>query len=201
MTNTLHNGCAEIRRYEFDSPNHCNGDYIGIVLCRRAGSRVDEGYITWEYWRYVDDRNGLTLHSGHYDMGFIEAMNDWLDRGQAYLRRGHKLHQVTPMPLKDPQQETAEAQAALERVNQNWQEQPKPARKYTQHELVKVVKDHALKHYDTPGMGWDFLIECYSDKDIAELIEGARTPAGAIKKAKVMASAHGEQRAATREDQ
>ncbi len=97
--------------------------------------------------------------------------------------------------------EQQDAQGAMDRVNADWEEQPTTERKYTRDELVKHVKDHALEHYDTPGMGWDFLIECYSDKDIAELIEGARTPAGAIKKAKVMASAHGEQRAAAREDQ
>ena len=45
--------------------------------------------------------------------------------------------------------------------------------------LVEAVKAHALANYEKQG--WDIVIECYSDDDIAEIIKTARTPAGAIK--------------------
>ena len=48
-------------------------------------------------------------------------------------------------------------------------------------DLVEAVKAHALENYERDG--WDFVIECYSDADIAEIIKTARTPAGAIKMA------------------
>jgi carbamoylphosphate synthase large subunit len=55
----------------------------------------------------------------------------------------------------------------------------------TKDELVKAVKAHAVANYETGG--WDYLVECYSDTEVAELIGGARTVKGAIKKvAKVM---------------
>ena len=45
--------------------------------------------------------------------------------------------------------------------------------------LVNAVKAHALANYERDG--WDIVIECYSDDDIAAIIKKARTPAGAIK--------------------
>ena len=55
----------------------------------------------------------------------------------------------------------------------------------TKDELVSAVKQHAVDHYEEDG--WDYLVECYSDAEVAELIGGARTVNGAIKKvAKVM---------------
>jgi len=45
--------------------------------------------------------------------------------------------------------------------------------------LIAAVKKHALANYEKQG--WDIVIECYSDDDIAEIIKTARTPAGAIK--------------------
>lgn len=55
----------------------------------------------------------------------------------------------------------------------------------TKDELVKAVKQHAADHYEEGG--WDYVVECYSDAEVAELIGGARTVKGAIKKvAKVM---------------
>jgi len=47
-------------------------------------------------------------------------------------------------------------------------------------ELVKAVKQHAVDNYESDG--WDYLVECYSDAEVAELIGKCRTVAGAIKK-------------------
>lgn len=47
-------------------------------------------------------------------------------------------------------------------------------------ELIEAVKAHALTHYE---QGWDVIVECYDDADIAELIGAARTVKGAITKA------------------
>ena len=46
-------------------------------------------------------------------------------------------------------------------------------------QFVDAVKKHALKNYETDG--WDYVVECYSDSDIAEIIKTARTAAGAIR--------------------
>ena len=52
-------------------------------------------------------------------------------------------------------------------------------------DMVDAVKAHAVAHYEEGG--WDYLVECYSDAEVAELIGRARTVAGAIKKvAKIM---------------
>ena len=51
----------------------------------------------------------------------------------------------------------------------------------TLQDLVQAVKDHAVKNYETGG--WDYVVECWEDADIANEIAGAvQTPAGAIKK-------------------
>lgn len=50
----------------------------------------------------------------------------------------------------------------------------------TKNELVKAVKAHAVDNYETGG--WDYLVECYSDAEVAELIGRATTVKGAIKK-------------------
>lgn len=44
--------------------------------------------------------------------------------------------------------------------------------------LVKAVKKHALANYETDG--WDYLVECWEDKDILECITGATTEEQAI---------------------
>ncbi len=46
-------------------------------------------------------------------------------------------------------------------------------------ELVAAVKRHALDHYEEDG--WDIVIECWSDNEIAEAIGTARTEAGAVR--------------------
>jgi hypothetical protein len=47
-------------------------------------------------------------------------------------------------------------------------------------ELVEAVKDHALAHYNDGG--WDVIVECYEDAEIAAVIGKARTVKGAIAK-------------------
>lgn len=46
-------------------------------------------------------------------------------------------------------------------------------------ELVKHVKAHALRNYER---GWDTVVECYSDEDIAKVIGSATTERGAMAK-------------------
>ncbi len=46
-------------------------------------------------------------------------------------------------------------------------------------DLIRAVKQYALEHYERGG--WDYIIECYDDREIAELIGNAKTVAGAIK--------------------
>jgi len=46
-------------------------------------------------------------------------------------------------------------------------------------DITTAVKDYALAHYATDG--WDYVVECYSDAEIADVIKTARTAAGAIK--------------------
>ena len=54
-------------------------------------------------------------------------------------------------------------------------------------ELIKAVRDHAKANYETGG--WSFIVEAWSDEDIAKAIGLVKTPAGAIKKlAPVMAA-------------
>ncbi|GAC1312046.1 MAG: hypothetical protein NVSMB19_26380 [Vulcanimicrobiaceae bacterium] len=48
-------------------------------------------------------------------------------------------------------------------------------------QLIAAVKKHALAHYESRG-GWDIVIECFEDAQIADVIHGARTANGAIKK-------------------
>ena len=44
-------------------------------------------------------------------------------------------------------------------------------------ELVEMIKAHAIKNYSKNG--WDFLVECYEDEEILEMIKGAKTFHGA----------------------
>jgi hypothetical protein len=46
--------------------------------------------------------------------------------------------------------------------------------------LVEQVKAHALAHYEDGG--WDVIVECWEDEDIARQIGGARTLTGALAK-------------------
>ena len=42
------------------------------------------------------------------------------------------------------------------------------ARKVAMAELIAAVRAHAETHYERNG--WDFVVECYSDNDIAEIL-------------------------------
>lgn len=44
--------------------------------------------------------------------------------------------------------------------------------------LVKAVRAHAEKNYDRDG--WDFLVECWSDEEILEAIQGCESETAAI---------------------
>ena len=46
--------------------------------------------------------------------------------------------------------------------------------------LVAQVRAHALAHYNDGG--WDVIVECWEDSDIAETIGKARTFKGALAK-------------------
>jgi hypothetical protein len=45
-------------------------------------------------------------------------------------------------------------------------------------ELIEGVKDYALKNYEKNG--WDIIVECFSDADIASEIIGSQTISEAI---------------------
>jgi len=47
-------------------------------------------------------------------------------------------------------------------------------------DLVKEVREYAEANYEKGG--WDVIVECWSDEDIAEVIVGAKTKLGAIRK-------------------
>jgi hypothetical protein len=55
--------------------------------------------------------------------------------------------------------------------------QPKP----TTGELLQAVHDHAVQNYTVDG--WDYWVEAMEDSDRLDVIKGARTVKGAIKKA------------------
>lgn len=64
----------------------------------------------------------------------------------------------------------------------DWMNEVKPAKeKPATAELIKAVREHAEEHYSA-GRGWDYVVECWSDEDIAKQIKGANTARGAIRK-------------------
>ncbi len=58
-------------------------------------------------------------------------------------------------------------------------------------DLVEAVKTHALDHYTD---GWDEIVECFTDEEIAEAIGKARTVKGAIAKMAVIVKIRNERR-------
>jgi hypothetical protein len=46
-------------------------------------------------------------------------------------------------------------------------------------ELVKAVRDHAMKNYEGPE-GWDYVIECWESSEIADEIKDCKTAEEAI---------------------
>ena len=61
-------------------------------------------------------------------------------------------------------------------------------------DFTAAVKQHALANYEKDG--WDYVVECYDDAEITDIIKTARTAAGAIK----MVRAHVKPRADYRAD-
>jgi hypothetical protein len=59
-------------------------------------------------------------------------------------------------------------------------------------DLIAAVKAHAIENYEKDG--WDFIVECWSDEEIAEAIKGCRSKAAAIKKVGQTARLLGERR-------
>jgi hypothetical protein len=57
---------------------------------------------------------------------------------------------------------------------------------WTKEELVQQVKWHAEEHYNDGG--WDVIVECWDDEQIANQIGRARTVEGAVKKFKDVVS-------------
>jgi hypothetical protein len=47
-------------------------------------------------------------------------------------------------------------------------------------DLIAAVREYALANYEKDG--WDYLVECWSDEDIAKEIGKSRTVLGAISK-------------------
>lgn len=52
----------------------------------------------------------------------------------------------------------------------------------TEQELIKAVRRHAEENYCLGG--WDYLVECWEDSDIAQAIAGASTAKQAIDRCK-----------------
>ena len=52
-------------------------------------------------------------------------------------------------------------------------------RQYVLAQYVTAIKAHAIAHYETDG--WDYVVECYDDAQIADIIKTARTEKGAIR--------------------
>jgi len=50
----------------------------------------------------------------------------------------------------------------------------------TKEDLIEGVREYALCNYEKDG--WDYVVECWSDKEIAEEIGNCRTVKGAIRK-------------------
>lgn len=50
-------------------------------------------------------------------------------------------------------------------------------------DLIQEFKRHAMENYGDPNYGWDYVVECWSDEYIAEVIEGAKNLKEAIDKA------------------
>ena len=65
-----------------------------------------------------------------------------------------------------------------------------------QSNLVEVVKAYALRHYNAGG--WDVIVECYSNDEIAKLIAGSSSGLQAIRKAKALVDIFAERQADAR---
>jgi hypothetical protein len=50
----------------------------------------------------------------------------------------------------------------------------------TMQEMIAAVRAHALKNYERGG--WDFIVECWDDKDLEDAIGGCQSSFAAIRK-------------------
>lgn len=66
----------------------------------------------------------------------------------------------------------------------------------TEAELIKAVRRHAEENYCLDG--WDYLVECWDDSDIARAIAGAEHPSQAIDRCKRTVQMLDEQRSECR---
>jgi hypothetical protein len=62
----------------------------------------------------------------------------------------------------------------------------------TEKELIAAVRKHAEAHWGENG--WDFLVECWSDEDIANCIAGAEDEMIAIARCATVVAVQGEHR-------
>lgn len=47
-------------------------------------------------------------------------------------------------------------------------------------DLVNAVRTYAIKHYEQDG--WDYVVECWEDKDILDVVKGCKQESQAIRK-------------------
>jgi len=52
-------------------------------------------------------------------------------------------------------------------------------RQYVIAQYVLAIKAHAIANYEIDG--WDYVVECYDDAQIADIVKTARTEKGAIR--------------------
>lgn len=64
------------------------------------------------------------------------------------------------------------------KIDLSWEEDALPVQ--STDELIKAVKRHAMNNYNKGG--WDFVVECWSDDDIADAIVGCANAKAAIRK-------------------
>jgi hypothetical protein len=68
----------------------------------------------------------------------------------------------------------------------------------TLEEMAKAVYSHAERHYEKAG--WDFIVECWTLKEIEAEIKGCRTNSGAIAKMARIAKGQDERRQEARSE-
>jgi len=58
--------------------------------------------------------------------------------------------------------------------------------------MVQAVKEYALAHYGQDG--WDYIVECWTDEEIAEEIKDCLSESGAIREMRQIAKLFHSQR-------
>jgi hypothetical protein len=72
----------------------------------------------------------------------------------------------------------AQDEETITLVNEDGFEWTDPRDDWVSTSMVEAVKAHALEHYEDGG--WDVVVECWDDEQIAEQIAGATTVAEAV---------------------